>query len=91
MLLGYNRNQGGVFAMVLMNFLPLIGLVYGYNFFFGYGTAHILPTMSIFGLHRGALGGQIAFIVVFNAAIAVCWLLGRRIRRIYSLKYEIEV
>jgi hypothetical protein len=91
MLLGYNRNPGGMIAMVLMNFVPLIGLGYGYNFFYGYGTAHILPTMSIFGLHRGALGGQIVFIIIFNVAIALFWLLGWKIRSLYAAKYEIEI
>lgn len=91
MLLGYNRNPGGMLAMVIMNLIPLFGLVYGYSFFYGYGTSHLLPTMAIFGLHRGSLGGQIAFILIFNVLIVAFWLLGRKIRSIYAAKYEIEL
>lgn len=90
MLLGYNRNPAGMIALVIMNFIPMIGLVYNFNFFYGYGTSHFLPAMSIFGLHRGDRVGQIIFIAVISVLIIAFWFIGKHIRSIYAAKYEIE-
>ena len=89
-LLGYNRNPGGIIAIIIMNFIPFIGFATSYNVFFGYGTAQFLPAMTIFGLHTGPRIGQIIFIFVVSVLIAAFRLLGKYIRSIYTQKYEIE-
>jgi hypothetical protein len=96
MLLGYNKNPGGLLAIVIMNLVPsLIGTATSFDFFIGYGTAHLLPAMTIFGLQNAATkSDQIAHALIFCAIIcALCvafWVIGRLIRKSYAAKYEVE-
>lgn len=96
MLLGYNKNPGGLIAIVVMNIVPpVIGTFYNFNFFVGYGTSHLIPTMTIFGLQNAANStAQVTNILVFCGIICVLcvvfWVLGRMIRKSYAAKYEVE-
>lgn len=93
--LGYNRNFGGVIAMVVINLLPVLGLVIGtegaFNFFWGYGTAHLLPAMAIFGLHLSRNWiVHIIFILVVLALVVVGFFVGKAIRASHARKYEYD-
>lgn len=93
--LGYNRNFGGVIAMVVVNLLPMLGLVIGtekcFNFFWGYGTAHFLPTMALFGMHQTRNWVvHIVFIVVVLALTIGGFFLGKAIRKKHAEKYEYD-
>lgn len=91
LLLGYNRNPGGIFSLVILNFLPLLGFATSYNVLYGYGTAQFVPAMSVFGLHTGPRTGQVIFIAAVSVLIVAFWFLGKYIRHIYAQKYEIEI
>ena len=93
--LGYNRNFGGVVAMVIVNLLPILGLVIGtekcFNFFWGYGTAHFLPTMALFGMHLNRSWiVHIIFIVVVLALTVGGFFVGKAIRAVHAAKYEYD-
>ncbi len=93
--LGYNRNCGGVIAMVFVNLLPLLGLIIPtekcFNFFWGYGTAHLLPTMSLFNLHLSRNWvTHIIFIVVVLGLTVAAFFVGKAIRAAYAKKYEYD-
>lgn len=95
MWLGYNRNWGGVAALVLVNLLPMLGLVIptegAFNFFWGYGTAHLLPTMAIFGLHTSTNWMMhIIFILVVLVLTVAGFFIGKAIRAKYAEKYEYD-
>ena len=89
--MGYNRNPGGMLALVVLNLLPFLGFGFSYNFFYGYGTAQFIPAMSVFGLHMGPRSGQIAFILVVTVLTIGFWFVGRIIRSAYAKKYEYDV
>ena len=91
MYMGYNRNPGGMLALVVLNLLPFIGLGFSYNFFYGYGTAQFIPAMSVFGLHMGPRSGQIAFILIVTVLTVAFWFVGRMIRASHARKYEYDV
>lgn len=93
--LGYNRNWGGVVAMVVINLLPILGLVIptegAFNFFWGYGTAHLLPTMALFGMHTSTNWiMHIIFIVVVLVLTVAGFIVGKAIRSSYAKKYEYD-
>ncbi len=95
MWLGYNRNWGGVVAMVVINLLPILGIVIGtegaFNFFWGYGTAHLLPTMALFGLHASTNWiMHIIFIVAVLVLTVAGFFVGKAIRASYAKKYEYD-
>ena len=95
MWLGYNRNWGGVVALVVVNLLPLLGLIIPtekcFNFFWGYGTAHLLPTMALFGMHLSRNWiMHIIFIVVVLALTVAGFFVGKAIRASYAKKYEYD-
>lgn len=95
MWLGYNRNWGGVVALVVVNLLPMLGLVLpsekAFNFFWGYGTAHLLPTMAIFGMHTSTNWiMHIIFIAVVLVLTVAGFFVGKAIRASYAAKYEYE-
>jgi bacteriorhodopsin len=96
MLLGYNRNPGGLIALVIMNIAPAaIGSFYNFTFFTGYGTSHLLPLMTIFNMQNVSSKAQqvsnsLIFCGVVCVLIIIAWLIGRKIRSIYAAKYEIE-
>ncbi len=92
-LFGYNKNPNGMIAIVIMQCLPFIGLISSkiFNFFFGYLTSTLLPTMCIFGLQAADKRvGQIIFMIVLIALTVVAWFIGRAIRRSYAAKYEFD-
>lgn len=95
MWLGYNRNWGGVVAMVVINLLPLLGLVIpsegAFNFFWGYGTAHLLPAMSLFGMHLSTNWiMHIIFILAVLVLAVAAFFVGKAIRASYAKKYEYD-
>ena len=93
MWIGYNRNFGGVLGMIVINLLPFLGLLIPgcYNFFWGYGTAHFLPAMSILGLQNpGHQVGVIIFIFVVLVLCVVFWFIGKGIRAKHAAKYEYD-
>ncbi|MBO6010594.1 MAG: hypothetical protein J6P71_02205 [Oscillospiraceae bacterium] len=92
-LFGYNRNPGGLAALVLLQVVPFIGLISDkiFNFFFGFLTSTLLPTMCIFGLQPADKRvGQIIFMIVVIALTVVAWLVGKRVRASYAAKYEFD-
>ncbi len=95
MWLGYNRNWGGVVSLVIVNLLPILGLLIGtdkcFNFFWGYGTAHLLPTMSLFGMHLSRNWTvHIIFIAVVLVLTVAGFFVGKAIRASYAKKYEYD-
>ena len=95
MLLGYNRNPGGLIAIVIMNVVPLIGLAANYNFWFGYGYSMYTPAMALFGLTFCSTNAQqITNTIIFAGIVVViaviCWIIGHRIRASYAKKYEFD-
>ena len=95
MWLGYNRNFGGVIAMVVINILPALGLIIptegAFNFFWGHGTAHLLPAMSLFGMHTSNNWVMhIIFIVVVLVLTVAGFFVGKAIRASYAAKYEYD-
>ena len=95
MLLGYNRNPGGLIAIVIMNLLPLIGIATNYNFFFGYGYSVYTPAMALFGLtfcntNMQQITNTVIFAGIVTVVAVVCWIIGHRIRASYAKKYEFD-
>lgn len=95
MWMGYNRNFGGVLGMIIINLIPFLGILIPsegmYNFFWGYGTAHFLPAMSILGFQNaGHRMGQIIFIFAVLAITVVFWFIGKSIRAKHAAKYEYD-
>ena len=95
MLLGYNRNPGGLIAIIVMNVLPLIGLFTSFDFFMGYGYSIYTPAMAVFGLtfcetHAQQITNNIIFALIVVVICVVCWVIGFRIRKSYAEKYEFD-
>lgn len=95
MLLGYNRNPGGLIAIVIMNVVPLIGLFTNFTFFMGYGYALYTPAMSVFGMTFCSTTQQMKTNDIIFAAIVVviaiaCWFIGKTIRASHARKYEYD-
>ena len=100
MLLGYNRNPGGLCAIVIMNVLPAIGFFTNFNFFVGYGYGLYAPAMALFGLTYKAahpftsVAQQCTNNAIFAAIVVVlavaCWFIGYKIRAAYAAKYEFD-
>ena len=95
MLLGYNRNPGGLIAIIIMNVVPLIGLAANFNFWFGYGYCIYAPAMSLFGMtfcttHSQQIVNNIVFALIVTVIAVICWIIGLRIRAAYAKKYEYD-
>lgn len=95
MLLGYNRNYGGLISVGIMNVVPLLGLFTNFTFWFGYGYSIYTPAMALFGLtFCTTKSQQIANGLIFAAIVVVvavvCWIIGFRIRKSYAAKYEFD-
>lgn len=95
MLLGYNRNPGGLIAIVIMNVVPLIGLAANFDFWFGYGYSLYSPAMALFGLtfctsHAQQIANNLIFAGIVTVIAVVCWIIGVRIRAAYAKKYEYD-
>ena len=95
MLLGYNRNYGGLIAIGVVNIIPLIGVFANFDFWVGYGYSIYAPAMAIFVMtHCTTHGQQIANNIIFAAIVViisvVCWIIGYRIRAAYAKKYEYD-
>jgi uncharacterized membrane protein len=99
--LGFKKQIFGGATIVVMNLLPLVGLINTsepnglFTFFWGYGTSGVLPLMSLIGLHLPADPNnrttQAIFMVVFALLCVVGWILGRIYRRSYAEKYEFDL
>lgn len=96
MLLGYNRNPGGLCAIVIMNILPAIGFFANFNFFVSYGYGIYAPAMALFGLtyNLTTKAQQVTNNAIFAAIVIVvavaCWFIGYKIRAAYAAKYEFD-
>jgi len=95
MLLGYNRNPGGLIGIGIMNVIPLIGLATNFTFWFGYGYGIFYPAMSLFGMtfcdtHGQQVANALIFMVIVMVVAVACWFIGFRIRKSYAAKYEFE-
>ena len=96
MLVGYNRNPGGLLAIVIMNVLPAIGFFANFNFFVSYGYGIYAPAMALFGLtyNLQTKAQQCANNAIFAAIVVVvavgCWFIGYKIRANYAAKYEFD-
>lgn len=92
-IFGYNKNPAGMIALVVMQVVPFLGLISSkiFNFFYGYCTATLLPTMCIFNLQASDKRvGQIIFILAMIILTVVAWIIGRNIRKSYAAKYEFD-
>ena len=95
MLMGYNRNPGGLIAVGIMNIVPLIGLVANFNFWIGYGYSIYSPAMALFGLtfcknHSQQIVNNVVFMLIVLVIAVACWFIGYRIRAAYAKKYEFD-
>ena len=95
MLMGYNRNPGGLIAVGIMNLLPLIGLAANFNFWIGYGYSLYSPAMALFGMtfctsHNQQIVNNLIFAAIVVVVSVVCWFIGYRIRAAYAKKYEYD-
>ncbi|MDR3149996.1 MAG: hypothetical protein LBT88_08335 [Oscillospiraceae bacterium] len=99
--MGFHRQIWGAVTVVVVNLLPMVGLVNTtepnglYSFFWGYGTSGVLPFMSLFGLHMPSDPnnriGQIIFMIVFAILCAAGWFVGKAYRKSYARKYEFDL
>ena len=96
MLLGYNRNPGGLIAVIIMNLVPAIGFVANFNFFVSYGYGIYAPAMALFGMtyNLTSKSQQVTNNAIFAAIVVivavVCWFIGFKIRAAYAAKYEFD-
>ncbi len=95
MLMGYNRNPGGLIAVVIMNLLPMIGLAANFNFWIGYGYSLYSPAMALFGLtfctsHSQQIANNLIFAAIVVVVAVICWFIGYKIRAAYAKKYEFD-
>jgi hypothetical protein len=99
--MGFHRRIAGGAVLMLMNLLPLVGLTNTasanglFTFFWSYGTAHVLPFMTVFGLNTPADPNnrvvQIIFMVLFAILAGAAWVGGRLYRNVYAEKYEFDL
>ena len=85
MWMGYNRNPGGLIAVVIMNVVPRIG--YGYSLY--------SPAMALFGMtfctsHSQQIVNNVIFAAIVVVVSVVCWFIGYKIRAAYAKKYEYD-
>lgn len=90
---GYHKNWGGLIGMGVIAVAPLIGAAVGaaggavaYNWLFGWGTAHLLPMFTLFGLleaNRTIIVILVAIICVLYIAV---WLIGYKAKLAYDAK-----
>ena len=95
MLLGYNRNPGGLIAIGIVNIIPIIGGIFNFDFWYGYGYSIYAPAMAIFGMthcttHSQQVANNIIFAAIVVVVAVVCWIIGYRIRAAYAKKYEYD-
>ena len=96
MLLGYNRNPGGLIAIIIMNVVPAIGFFANFNFFVSYGYGIYAPAMALFGMtyNLQTKAQQCTNNAIFAAIVVVvavaCWFIGFKIRAAYAAKYEFD-
>jgi len=99
--IGFHRRFMGGVVLAIMNLLPLIGLTNTaepnglFTFFWSYGTAHILPFMTILGVNTPAdpnnRVGQAIVMVLFAVLTVAAWIAGRLYRNVYAEKYEFDL
>ena len=78
-LLGYSKNVGGIIAVVFVSLIPVWGAFVSYDFLYAWGTAHLIPAMSMFGLHVSSLGAQLVFVIVTIVLQIAAWIGGRQV------------
>jgi len=85
-LLGYKKNIWGLIAMELTALLPFLGFAFGYNVFYGWGTAHLAPMMYLIGVGKASSGVQAIFLAALAVIYAVVWYVLYRARLNYEAK-----
>jgi hypothetical protein len=99
--IGFKRRISGGVVLALMNLIPLVGLTNTaepngvFTFFWSYGTAHMLPLMTILGVNTpkdpNNRVAQIAVMVAFALLTGAAWVAGRLYRNVYAEKYEFDL
>lgn len=95
--IGYRKNWAGLIAMVLIGAAPFVGEVFGlagneslFNVFYGWGTAHLFPMITLlFGPKDPAAVPHALQLIIFAAILAayiVLWLVGYRAKKAYEAK-----
>lgn len=78
--LGYKKNWAGIIGMEVIAVAPFIGMLFMYDVFFGWGTAHILPMLTLMGLHTASQGVLLAIFAAIAVLYLAGWLIFRKIR-----------
>ncbi len=91
--IGYHKNWGGLIAMMVIAVAPIIGYLAGmagsagaYNILFGWGTAHLLPMFTLFGL---IMADRSIILILCIANLVLClvaWLIGYKAKKNYEAK-----
>lgn len=88
---GYHKNWGGLIGMMVIAAAPIVGYLCGmagstgvYNILFGWGTAHLLPMLTLFGLLKA--NRAIIFIICIAALVIylAAWLIGYKAKKVYE-------
>lgn len=84
-LLGYKKNVWGLIAMEVTALLPFVGYIVAYDFFFGWGSAHLAPMMYAIGLGKSKV---VEAIVLLALAViyAVLFVVFRKVRLNFEAK-----
>lgn len=82
--LGYKKNWGGLIGQLVIAIAPFVGMVTMYNVFFGWGTAHLIPMLTLLGLQYSSKGVLLAIFGVIAVLYVVLWFVGRGARKRYD-------
>lgn len=84
--IGYHKNWGGLIAQLAIAASPFIGMIGLYNVFYGWGTAHLIPMLTILKLHTASQGVQLAVFAAIFIIYAIAWYLGFMAKKRYEAK-----
>lgn len=90
--IGYKKNWGGLIGQLAIAACPLIGFAFMtsvpviYNILFGWGTAHLIPALTVMNLHTARGGVLFAIFAAVFAIYAVAWYIGFLARKHYDAK-----
>ncbi len=84
--IGYKKNWGGLIGLLLIAIAPFIGQVFLYDIFYGWGTAHLLPMLTLFGLDTAGRGVQLAIFAVILVLYVVLFVIFWQVRKRHDAK-----
>ncbi|MGI5935455.1 MAG: hypothetical protein ACOX7I_01430 [Oscillospiraceae bacterium] len=84
--LGFRKNWAGLVALLLAAAFPFIGLFVGFKFFYGWGTSHLLPMLTVLKLHTASRGVQLLIFAIVFIIYAAIWFIFRYVRKKYDEK-----